>query len=301
MQDGESDMAKTLLRQDPLLLGQILLSRAKVVLCPTPTKPVHKWMGGLTYEFDFSDTALLDSFQHSQPAIKAMLHGSYEPTLRKVMRRHLGPGGVFIDADANIGYVSAVGASLVGPTGQVHSFEPVPQYFRRLQRLAEMNPSYDIRCNPHALGDQNGSATITLAQGNIGSNTLVPDHFAPEKVASSFPVPVRRLSDYLAENAVTRISLMKIDVEGFEFRVLKGMADYFAATGDRPPIVCEVNADTAADVGHTLAEFADYMGGLGYAAHRLIGRQEPVDLTAIESYVNVLFLPRASGAKTPAK
>jgi len=127
MQVGESDMAKTLLRQDPLLLGQILLARAKVVALPTPTQPVRKYLGGgVSYEFDFSDTALLDSFQHSQPAIKAMLHGSYEPTLRKVMRRHLTPGGVFVDAGANIGYISAVGASLVGPTGHVHSFEPVP-------------------------------------------------------------------------------------------------------------------------------------------------------------------------------
>lgn len=266
-----------------------------MVALPTPTQPVRKYLGGgVSYEFDFSDTALLDSFQHSQPAIKAMLHGSYEPTLRKVMRRHLTPGGVFVDAGANIGYISAVGASLVGPTGHVHSFEPVPQYFRRLRRLAELNPDHDIRCNPHALGDKDGQATITLAKGNIGSNTLVPDHFEPDRIAESFQVPIRRLSDYLGENAVTRISLLKIDVEGFEFRVLQGLSDYFNITGDRPPIVCEVNADTAASMGYTLPEFDDFMRGLGYAAHRLIGRQEPVDLAAIESYVNVLFLAHAA-------
>ncbi len=283
-------MVRTLLRRDPLFLGQILLARAKVVLLPVPRKPVQTRIGNITFEFDFANKAFLDSFQHSRPAMHAMRHGSYEPTLRRVMWRHLKLGDTFIDAGANIGYVSAVGASLVGTTGQVHSFEPVPACFRRLQRLAELNPSYNFTLNNYALGAEDGEAVITLGKGNIGGNSLVPGQISPEHTASTCTVPVRRLGDYLNRHAIERPSLIKIDVEGFEYQVIRGMEDYFASTPYRPPIVCEVGADAAQALGYTLQDVADHMASLGYSAFRLTDTRRTVDLMEIEGYPNILFL-----------
>lgn len=294
MQSSEAGMARALLMRDPLLLGQILLARAKVILLPVPRTAVQRRVGGVTFEFDFSDETLLDSFQHSRPAMHAMIHGSYEPTLRRVLRRLLRPGGIFIDAGANIGYVSAVAASLVGPTGQVHSFEPVPPVFRRLRRLAELNPGYRFTLNNHALGAEDGDAVITVKRGNIGGNTLVPGQIEPEHQGETYAVPIRRLGDYLTRYGLARPSLIKIDVEGFEYQVLRGMADYFAGTDYRPPIVCEVNADAAAALGYTLGEMADHMASLGYSAYRLTDLSTPIDLTTIDGFPNLLFAPAGS-------
>lgn len=283
-------MARTLLRQDPLLLGQILLARAKVILLPVPQRPVQAMIGGVKFEFDFADAALLDSFQHSRPAMHAMRHGSYEPTLRRVMRRYLKPGDTFIDVGANIGYVSAVGASLVGAAGQVHSFEPVPACFRRLQRLAELNPTYHFTLNNHALGAEDGEAVITVGKGNIGGNSLVSGQISPEHVESTCTVPVRRLGDYLIRHGIERPALIKIDVEGFEYQVIRGMTNYFASTSYRPPIVCEVGADAAEVLGYTLQDVADHMASLGYSAYRLTNTRQAVDMMQIEGFPNILFL-----------
>lgn len=294
MEQGEAGMVRTLLTHDPLLLGQILLARAKVIALPVPRRPVVAHIGAVAFEYDFTDPAFLDSFQHSRPAMHAMRHGSYEPTLRRVMRRSLRPGDTFVDAGANIGYVSALAASLVGPAGQVHSFEPVPACFRRLERLAELNPGYRFTLNNYALGAEDGEAVITVGRGNIGGNSLVAGQISPEHVESTCTVPVRRLGDYLLRHGIVRPAFIKIDVEGFEFQVIRGMADYFASTAYRPPLVCEVGADAAASLGYTLQDVADHMASLGYCAYRLTDTRRPVDMMQIKGYPNILF--RASAA-----
>lgn len=289
MEIGEAGMVKTLFRQDPLFLAQILLARAKVVLLPVPQQAVKSKIGDVVFEYDFADPALLDSFQHFRPAIHAMRLGSYEPTLRRTMRRLLKPGDTFIDVGANIGYVSAVGASLVGKTGQVHSFEPVRTCFRHLQRLAELNPGHRLFLNNFALGAEDGEATITLKRGNIGGNTLLAGQIPPEHIADSYAVPVHRLGDYLGKHGIEAPALIKIDVEGFEYQVIRGMANYFEATAYRPPIICEVSADFAGTSANALRGMADHMTSLGYSAFRLLGSRKAVDLTQIQGFPNLLF------------
>ena len=77
-------------------------------------------------------------------AVKSMYFDAYEIEVIRIMKKYLRPGGVFIDVGANVGYLSAVGVGLVGKTGQVHSFEPVPTYFSYLEQIAELNPQYKI-------------------------------------------------------------------------------------------------------------------------------------------------------------
>ena len=99
-----------------------------------PRRRVRKHIGGVVFEVDI------------EPDLTgvAMYLGLYEPATARTMTRFLRPGDTFVDIGANIGYLSAVGANLVGRWGQVHCFEPVPRYFQRLQRLAETNPEYAI-------------------------------------------------------------------------------------------------------------------------------------------------------------
>ena len=194
----EKQMARMLLKRNPLLLLRIASARANVALRRTPTNLKRKRIRGVVFEFDFEDKNLLDSFQYGQPAMKAMLFGSYEPLLTHAMSRFLEPGGTFIDVGANVGYISAVGASMVGTSGCVHSFEPVPKYFARLKRLAELNPEYCFFPNQCAAGEEpEGTATLRLHPYNIGGNTLVPNHLLNNPESEEINVPLRRLDDYL--------------------------------------------------------------------------------------------------------
>ena len=53
-------------------------------------------------------------------------------------------------------------------------------------------------------------------------------------------VPARRLDSYIGEKGLGRVSLIKIDVEGLEFSVLRGLSGYLEGTGHRPVIICEI-------------------------------------------------------------
>ena len=66
------------------------------------------------------------------------------------MEKYLSYGDTFIDIGANIGYLSMIGANIVGKDGAVHAFEPVPHYFKILEKLAKMNSGYKIIVNPIA-------------------------------------------------------------------------------------------------------------------------------------------------------
>ena len=137
------------------------------------------------------------------PRVADMYFAAYEPAEVAVLERFLKPGDVFVDVGANIGFLTAVGASLVGPTGRVHAFEPVPDYFARLEALRDANPRHSITVNPVALGEDEAAAEIAVAaDGNIGWNTMVPGLLARESARAHHTVRVRRLDRYLSERSV---------------------------------------------------------------------------------------------------
>jgi len=245
---------------------------------------------GVRFECDFA----LD------PRVGDMFFAAYEPDEVAVLERFLRPGDVFVDVGANIGYLTAVGASLVGPKGQVHSFEPVPAYFARLKALCEANPAYAIQPNNLALGERDGTAEIAQsADGNIGWNSMVPGMLAGEGNARH-AVPVRRLDEYLAERGVARVALIKIDTEGFELPVLRGATGFLdaaAKAGALPPILCEVAPGAYPLLGSKVADLADFMTRYGYAALDVERGGRPVRMEALEETTNVLFVPEARSAR----
>lgn len=99
---------------------------------------------------------------------------TYEPETTFLMRRILREGDIFIDVGANIGYFTAIGAALVGKTGEVHSFEPAPFIFSYLKKLALKNPNYKIVPNQCAAGDKIGTFKMSYSDFLSGDNTFMP-------------------------------------------------------------------------------------------------------------------------------
>ena len=128
-----------------------------------PPLPARRRIGDVQFEYDLAD------YRGTAP----MYFGSYALLVINAMRRFLQPGDVFFDVGANIGYLSAVAANLVGPHGAGSCFEPVPAYFDRLRRLAALNPQYSLIVNSCAAGEFAGECAIYVAQ-EPGQNTLVP-------------------------------------------------------------------------------------------------------------------------------
>ena len=244
-----------------------------------PPLPVRKRIGDVVFECD------LAQYRGTAP----IYFGSYALVLIEAMKKILRPGDIFFDVGANIGYLSAVAAGLVGTDGEIHSFEPVPAYFARLSRLAQLNPDYRIIANSCAAGDANGHAKIYVTQ-EAGQNTMVPLYKSAMEIVSAIDVPVVRLDSYIEDRGIGRVALIKIDAEGYELPILEGLSGYFERSSYRPAVICEVAPRAYSLMRRHVSDLAAFMAQFGYAARDLIDSSKFVELKSLKNVEDVLFL-----------
>lgn len=245
----------------------------------TPFEKALKW--GAIFRFDFN----------YDPAVKNMYLGIYEIETVETIKRILKKGDTFIDVGANIGYLSTIALGLVGKSGQVHSFEPVFEYFTKLKDIVRLNPEYNVIVNQCALGEVEGTGKIAVTNlQNIGWNTMVPGLMAKEATKEIQGVLVRRLDGYIKEKALTNIALIKIDTEGFESPVLKGLKEYFESCNKLPAIICEVAPTVYPLFGYQLSQLSEYMKRFNYGVFDLNNPKKSIDITKLKKTTNVLFL-----------
>lgn len=268
--------AGSLLLRHPGTFARKSFARLSAALPFLPRRATLR-LAGVRFECDFA----LD------PRVRDMYFGVYEPEETALLERVLRPGDVFVDAGANIGYFTAVAASRVGPAGQVHAFEPVPEYCARVEAFCAANPAYAVHVQPDALGDAEGTAEVRVTrERNIGWNTMVPGLMNSADARGTHTVRVRRLDAYLAERGIARVALLKVDVEGFELPVLRGMTGHFAR-GDRPVILCEIAPAAYPLLGSRIADLFELLAGHGYRATDLSSR--PLGADDVRETTNVVF------------
>lgn len=270
------------LLRHPRLLVKKAIGRLRRRIMSLPASPVIKPINGkVRYEFVCLPFLADEDF-------RAMLTGSYDLILREVLRTNLSSGDIVLDVGANVGYISALAASYVGTSGEVHGFEPLSICFNRLQNLKELNPEFHFVFSNIALGAEEGVLPISYdPNGESRNASLLP---GPSGVATQ-NVPVKRLDDYIRDciSSPRRIKLIKIDVEGFEFFVLKGLQRFFAETDCRPLIVCELKPWELKKLGYTIADFDGYMKKFGYSSYDMVDQEKPLELAKLTDMEVVLF------------
>lgn len=146
-----------------------------------------------------------------------------------------------IDAGANTGIYSLI-AKTLNPQARVYAFEPVKRVFEKLELNCRLN-KYDISSEEVALSNYDGYATIYDQPTEHIYSVTVNKNLSHEDVAV-IPTQVRtiKLSSYIEENNVSKIDLVKIDVETHEAEVLQGFEPYL--TRMRPALLIEILNDT---------------------------------------------------------
>ncbi len=236
-------------------------------------------INGVRFPFDFTLGKM----------VKSMYFGCYDFEIRRLMEKYLRPGGVFIDVGANVGYLSAIAAGLVGRGGQVHSFEPVPIYFHYALQAAELNPDYKITVNNVALGETSGRASIANHRRNIGGNSMIQGYVPKEDIKETFDIQVRRLDEYLQKQKLSYLSLIKIDTEGFELPVLLGASRFFdECKGNFPPVIAEITPRAFKLMGRDVCELDEFMSSYRYKSYSICGRHR-INIRKIINQTNVLF------------
>jgi FkbM family methyltransferase len=136
--------------------------------------------------------------------------------LFEVQRRFPSNGGIFIDCGANIGYWSLCMAHTFARSN-IYSLEINPNTAKILANNVRINNFKNITVINYGVSDQDGIVSLFLnLTGNRGGDSLVP---SPDR--SSIQVNVRKLLDLVKEFHIIKIDAMKIDIEGYETKVLR--------------------------------------------------------------------------------
>lgn len=180
-------------------------------------------------KIEYKDFNFLIEINPKNGFLDAQIHanGLYEPHIVEVMKENIRPDSVCIDIGANIGHHTVLMARFA-KNGHVHAYEPIPEIRQQLERTLTHNRITNVSIHQTALSDTDKESVLYLRTGNIGGSSLVSG-----KDTEELPVRLTTLDN---EN-LGRVDFMKIDVEGYEYHVLKG-ADILIQK-NRPIIVFE--------------------------------------------------------------
>ncbi len=148
----------------------------------------------------------------------ALFNPDYNLEELDFLRAHTPIGGVFVDVGANVGTYAMVLARHVGNAGKVIAIEPHPVTHARLAFNRAASGFAQVRLVAAAAGPSDGELMIATDGDNLGASHIV----SADRPGNAIKVPSWRLQRILDDAGADRIDALKIDVEGFEDRVLTG-------------------------------------------------------------------------------
>ena len=188
-----------------------------------------------------------------------------------------GPGQVVVDIGANRGITVTRLARVVGPEGRVVGIEADPANFALLQRRVRENDLTWVTLLNRAVADEPGTLRISRRESqNSGMNSIGE---------SGQPIEASTLDSILGELGIDSVDAIKIDVEGYEERVLAGAAETLSA--NRPVLLVEVDDENLSRFGSTRAELFARLPGYSISDAATPGRELEAE------HGDVLAVPRA--------
>ncbi len=190
------------------------------------------------------------------------------------LRYVVGPGAVCVDIGAAGGIYTLALSRLAGPTGMVHSVEPLSFANRHVARLLKVGRATNVRQHPVALGAESGAEIMSVPVGRFGMvtgrsfldrRTGGPDPNVEFAKKLSVQVTVETLDRLCEQEGIDRLDFVKIDVEGAELQVLEGGRDVIEKF--RPAILVEIEARHAARYRQTPDEVTSWMLARGYSMY----------------------------------
>lgn len=220
------------------------------------------------------------------------LYGIYEPNILDTIEKYLKQGDIFIDIGANIGQHSMFAASIVGNTGKVYSFEPIPRIYNQLLDSVHLN-NFDNIVEVHniALGEKNDKKTLHISSKNVGGSSLV-------EISGDEKIQVKITPGDNIISQLQKIDLIKIDVEGYEYETLSGIQ--VTLKRYKPIIIMEFNGESYIRNGNRGDKIISLLNNLEYSLYDIGDYMKKITNTKnfLQSFVSkrsqtdILCLPK---------
>jgi FkbM family methyltransferase len=172
-------------------------------------------------------------------------------------------GGVMFDLGASFGYYAITIATAFEGDCLVYAFEPNPPTMRRFRKNLELNSTRGVHPCPEGLSDAPGRGFIVEQPAHSGA-AYVDQAFHP---SAGIPAGIRltTLDLFCEEHNVSRLDLIKMDIEGAELRALRGGVRSLQRF--QPVILIELNPGTLERDGCSVRDAVVFLEDLGYTIH----------------------------------
>ena len=177
-----------------------------------------EWLRGGPIDTRYQGAAFRFHHQASATERGALFNPNYNLDELEFLRTHTPVGGIFVDVGANVGTYAMVLAAHIGPAGTVIAIEPHPvtHAWLAFNRLA--SGLTQVRLVAAAAAGDDGEVMIATDGDNLGASHIVTRDIQGHAIK----VPARKLQRILDDAGARHVDALKIDVEGFEDRVLTG-------------------------------------------------------------------------------
>jgi len=185
------------------------------------------------------------------------LSGLWEPETTDFVLMKMKPGVNVLDVGADIGYYTLLFAKLVGAKGNVYAFEPIPKAKYYLDKNVELNELKNVKTYGFALFDDAGMVCL---EDPFNKSNINPQKKRLSK--NDIQVEMKVFDGWRSEESIDRVDFMKLDVEGAEMNILRGMRETIEK--DRPEILVELHPSQLKNFGFVPSDMLEFLTGFGY-------------------------------------
>lgn len=235
------------------------------LLRPWPLRPLTNWTIRqlLPKQILFEKAVVV--LNPKDPVVSGALRfGVYEKTESQWFQSVCQPGMTFLDVGANIGYYTALGSHLVGLKGKVISLEPDPESFSYLEQTISANNSSNVLAFQVAASDKKTLLPLYISTENRGDNRL----YASSEDRTEILVKTQPLDELLFEHNIDQVDLIKIDVQGYEPKVIEGLKKTISRS-QQIVLITEFWPKGITDAGADAKVFLDNLRNLGLTLYEL--------------------------------
>jgi FkbM family methyltransferase len=214
----------------------------------------------------FHLSATVKMYLYKDSILSKLIFDDFEKTEKLFIQRFLKKDDVFFDIGANVGLHTLVACDILKEGGHIYSFEPTPGiYSRLLENLAENNFNKIVSPVNMGVSDTSESLKFNMStNGYDGWNSFATLKYI--QLESQVEIKVITIDAFVNDNHIEpdSISLIKIDVEGWEIKVLSGMKNLFNDAHFEACFLIEFTEENMFRAGSSCRNLYNFMVDKGY-------------------------------------